>query len=198
MFVFSEVVYSSHKSSDLPKATQKGQEGTGLLFKGVSKCLVWPWKRRELWKGVFGQGQPTSPRSPGSGLEWGCITGRLRWFAHCPDTDWWTSVLTAHLPVQMAPQTGSTEKGTQPVSAFLQHFTWEEIRSHNGRGQSQEQWLVIDRKVYDVSKFSKHHPGGSRVISHYAGQDATVRSRRLVEEGGSIGRAGWHGGERWW
>ncbi|KFV03160.1 Fatty acid desaturase 1, partial [Pterocles gutturalis] len=34
-------------------------------------------------------------------------------------------------------------------------------------------WLVIDRKVYDVSKFSKHHPGGSRVISHYAGQDAT-------------------------
>ncbi|NXW00106.1 FADS1 desaturase, partial [Fregetta grallaria] len=34
-------------------------------------------------------------------------------------------------------------------------------------------WLVIDRKVYDVSKFSKQHPGGSRVISHYAGQDAT-------------------------
>lgn len=155
---------------------------------------MWPWKRRELWKGVFGQGEPTSPRSPGSGLEWDCITGRLRWFAHCLDPDWWTSVLTAHLPVQMAPQTGSTEKETQPVSAFLQLFTWEEIRSHNGRGQSREQWLVIDRKVYDVSKFSKHHPGGSRVISHYAGQDATVRSRRLVEEGGSIGRAGWHGG----
>ncbi|NXB00494.1 FADS1 desaturase, partial [Cnemophilus loriae] len=34
-------------------------------------------------------------------------------------------------------------------------------------------WLVIDRKVYDVSTFSKRHPGGSRVISHYAGQDAT-------------------------
>ncbi|NXG78033.1 FADS1 desaturase, partial [Baryphthengus martii] len=34
-------------------------------------------------------------------------------------------------------------------------------------------WLVIDRKVYDVSKFSKRHPGGSRVLSHYAGQDAT-------------------------
>ncbi|NWY43392.1 FADS1 desaturase, partial [Sylvia atricapilla] len=34
-------------------------------------------------------------------------------------------------------------------------------------------WLVIDRKVYDVSEFSKRHPGGSRVISHYAGQDAT-------------------------
>ncbi|NWV57880.1 FADS1 desaturase, partial [Daphoenositta chrysoptera] len=34
-------------------------------------------------------------------------------------------------------------------------------------------WLVIDRKVYDVSEFSKRHPGGTRVISHYAGQDAT-------------------------
>ncbi|NXG14776.1 FADS1 desaturase, partial [Grallaria varia] len=34
-------------------------------------------------------------------------------------------------------------------------------------------WLVIDRKVYDVSRFSRQHPGGSRVLSHYAGQDAT-------------------------
>uniref|UniRef100_A0A672TJ66 Cytochrome b5 heme-binding domain-containing protein n=1 Tax=Strigops habroptila TaxID=2489341 RepID=A0A672TJ66_STRHB len=73
----------------------------------------------------------------------------------------------------MAPQTGSAGKETRPVSAFLQLFTWEEIRIHNGRGQGQEQWLVIDRKVYDVGRFSKRHPGGSRVLSHYAGQDAT-------------------------
>uniref|UniRef100_A0A8C3MNC4 Uncharacterized protein n=3 Tax=Passeriformes TaxID=9126 RepID=A0A8C3MNC4_GEOPR len=64
-------------------------------------------------------------------------------------------------------------KGTGPVPAFPQLFTWEEIRIHNGRGQGREQWLVVDRKVYDVSQFSKRHPGGSRVISHYAGQDAT-------------------------
>uniref|UniRef100_A0A8C9EGP3 Cytochrome b5 heme-binding domain-containing protein n=1 Tax=Pavo cristatus TaxID=9049 RepID=A0A8C9EGP3_PAVCR len=61
----------------------------------------------------------------------------------------------------------------KPVSAFLQLYTWEEIRIHNGRGPSKEQWLVIDRNVYDVSNFSKRHPGGSRVIGHYAGQDAT-------------------------
>ncbi|XP_071895073.1 acyl-CoA (8-3)-desaturase isoform X2 [Anas platyrhynchos] len=73
----------------------------------------------------------------------------------------------------MAPQTGSTEKEAKPISAFPQHLTWEEIKIHNGRGQSQQQWLVIDRNVYDVSTFSKLHPGGSRVISHYAGQDAT-------------------------
>ncbi|NXA43677.1 FADS1 desaturase, partial [Eudromia elegans] len=34
-------------------------------------------------------------------------------------------------------------------------------------------WLVIDRKVYDVSEFCHRHPGGRRVINHYAGQDAT-------------------------
>uniref|UniRef100_A0A8D0DKB7 Cytochrome b5 heme-binding domain-containing protein n=1 Tax=Salvator merianae TaxID=96440 RepID=A0A8D0DKB7_SALMN len=37
----------------------------------------------------------------------------------------------------------------------------------------QERWLVIDRKVYDISRFCHQHPGGYRVISHYAGQDAT-------------------------
>uniref|UniRef100_A0A803Y714 Cytochrome b5 heme-binding domain-containing protein n=1 Tax=Meleagris gallopavo TaxID=9103 RepID=A0A803Y714_MELGA len=69
--------------------------------------------------------------------------------------------------------TGSTEKERKPVSTFLQLFTWEEVRIRNGRGPSKEQWLVIDRNVYDVSNFSGRHPGGSRVIGHYAGQDAT-------------------------
>jgi len=102
-------------------------------------------------------------------------------------------VLNAHPEVQMAPQTGSTEKERKPVSAFLQLFTWEEIRIHNGHGPSKEQWLVIDRNVYDVSNFSKRHPGGSRVIGHYAGQDATVRSRDGVEEYGSSVGTGEHG-----
>lgn len=54
---------------------------------------------------------------------------------------------------------------------------------------------MVDRKVYDVSRFSKSHPGGSRVISHYAGQDATVRAGKAAEEGGSSGREGGYGGE---
>uniref|UniRef100_A0A8C6YNU9 Fatty acid desaturase 1-like n=1 Tax=Nothoprocta perdicaria TaxID=30464 RepID=A0A8C6YNU9_NOTPE len=73
----------------------------------------------------------------------------------------------------MAPQTGPTKKETQPLAAFPRLFTWEEVRVHNGRGQGREQWLVINRKVYDVSEFSNRHPGGKRVIGHYAGQDAT-------------------------
>ncbi|XP_028648425.1 acyl-CoA (8-3)-desaturase [Erpetoichthys calabaricus] len=49
-------------------------------------------------------------------------------------------------------------------------FTWTEVQKHNGQG---EKWLVINRKVYNISEFCQRHPGGKRVISHYAGQDAT-------------------------
>uniref|UniRef100_A0A670HSN3 Cytochrome b5 heme-binding domain-containing protein n=1 Tax=Podarcis muralis TaxID=64176 RepID=A0A670HSN3_PODMU len=60
-----------------------------------------------------------------------------------------------------------------PVNA-PQLFTWEEIGLRSGKGNSKEErWLVINRKVYDVSKFYWRHPGGRRVISHYSGQDAT-------------------------
>ncbi|XP_067902273.1 acyl-CoA (8-3)-desaturase-like isoform X2 [Heterodontus francisci] len=58
----------------------------------------------------------------------------------------------------------STECGRDGV------FTWEEVQKHCTRT---DRWLVIHRKVYDISEFSKRHPGGARVIGHYAGQDAT-------------------------
>ncbi|CAM4574087.1 unnamed protein product [Caretta caretta] len=53
-------------------------------------------------------------------------------------------------------------------------------RSGSTRGwghPQQEQWLVIDRKVYDMSQFYWWHPEGARLISLYAGQDAPVRTR---------------------
>ncbi|NXF90614.1 FADS2 desaturase, partial [Eubucco bourcierii] len=49
-------------------------------------------------------------------------------------------------------------------------YTWEEIQKHNLRT---DKWLVIERKVYNVTKWAKRHPGGQRVISHCAGEDAT-------------------------
>nr|XP_004553068.2 fatty acid desaturase 2 [Maylandia zebra] len=49
-------------------------------------------------------------------------------------------------------------------------YTWEEVQSHNSRN---DQWLVIDRKVYNITHWAKRHPGGFRVIGHYAGEDAT-------------------------
>lgn len=52
------------------------------------------------------------------------------------------------------------------------YFTWDEVAQRSGR--ERERWLVVERRVYDISDFVRRHPGGSRVISHYAGQDATV------------------------
>uniref|UniRef100_A0A4W5M103 Fatty acid desaturase 2 n=1 Tax=Hucho hucho TaxID=62062 RepID=A0A4W5M103_9TELE len=52
-------------------------------------------------------------------------------------------------------------------------YTWEEVQRHSHRG---DQWLVIDRKVYNITQWAKRHPGGIRVISHFAGEDATVSS----------------------
>lgn len=65
----------------------------------------------------------------------------------------------------MAPETPA--QGPIP-----RYFTWDEVAQRSGRDK--ERWLVIDRKVYNISEFTRQHPGGSRVISHYAGQDATV------------------------
>lgn len=47
---------------------------------------------------------------------------------------------------------------------------WEEVKSHNKRD---DRWIVIDGQVYDVTNWSRRHPGGSSMIGHYAGQDAT-------------------------
>ncbi|EIW80311.1 glyoxylate dehydrogenase [Coniophora puteana RWD-64-598 SS2] len=34
-------------------------------------------------------------------------------------------------------------------------------------------WIIVHGKVYDVTQFLPEHPGGSRIILKYAGQDAT-------------------------
>ncbi|NXQ90016.1 FADS2 desaturase, partial [Nyctibius grandis] len=54
--------------------------------------------------------------------------------------------------------------------AQIRFYTWEEIQKHNLRT---DKWLVIERKVYNVTKWAYRHPGGQRVINHCAGEDAT-------------------------
>ena len=51
------------------------------------------------------------------------------------------------------------------------YFTREEVSKHNKKGDC---WIILNGYVYNVTKFLNIHPGGSRIISIYAGQDATV------------------------
>ncbi|KAI4581173.1 hypothetical protein MJG53_010715 [Ovis ammon polii x Ovis aries] len=52
----------------------------------------------------------------------------------------------------------------------LNRYTWQEIQRHN---QKTDQWLVINRKVYNVTAWVDRHPGGRKVLNYYAGEDAT-------------------------
>ncbi|XP_041053723.1 acyl-CoA 6-desaturase [Carcharodon carcharias] len=62
---------------------------------------------------------------------------------------------------------GEEDGGCEKILAL---YTWEEIQKHNSKT---DKWLVIDRKVYNVTNWALKHPGGIRVISHFAGEDAT-------------------------
>jgi Cytochrome b5-like Heme/Steroid binding domain len=45
-----------------------------------------------------------------------------------------------------------------------------EVAKHNS---SSDCWLIIENKVYDVSKYLISHPGGRAVIIQYCGTEAT-------------------------
>ncbi|KAB5516129.1 hypothetical protein DKX38_026777 [Salix brachista] len=49
-------------------------------------------------------------------------------------------------------------------------FTFEEVSVHNNH---KDCWLIINGKVYDVTKFMEDHPGGDEVLLSFTGQDAT-------------------------
>jgi len=46
-----------------------------------------------------------------------------------------------------------------------------DVGKHNRDG---DLWVIINDKVYDLTKFSAEHPGGKDIIVKYAGKDATT------------------------
>ncbi|XP_039620113.1 acyl-CoA 6-desaturase isoform X1 [Polypterus senegalus] len=72
-----------------------------------------------------------------------------------------------------------TEQSGECSTKTFGVYTWEEIQKHNLKT---DKWLVIERKVYNITEWSKRHPGGTRVISHYAGEDATDAFRAFHPE----------------
>ncbi|XP_061165492.1 acyl-CoA 6-desaturase-like isoform X1 [Saccostrea echinata] len=52
----------------------------------------------------------------------------------------------------------------------LGSYSCQEVAKHDKRD---DRWIIINNEVYNITEWSKRHPGGSKVIGHYAGQDAT-------------------------
>eukprot|EP00760_Papus_ankaliazontas_P004397 PhM_4_TR11859/c0_g1_i1/m.65912 len=56
-------------------------------------------------------------------------------------------------------------------------FALEEVQKHTNPDESI--WVIITGKVYDVTAFASHHPGGARVLHRVAGTDCTDAFTRL-------------------
>uniref|UniRef100_H3CVD0 Cytochrome b5 type B n=2 Tax=Tetraodon nigroviridis TaxID=99883 RepID=H3CVD0_TETNG len=64
----------------------------------------------------------------------------------------------------------NVEENGRPVESDVKYFTLEEIKEHN---MSNDTWIVIHDKVYDITRFLEEHPGGEEVLLEQAGGDAT-------------------------
>jgi cytochrome b involved in lipid metabolism len=62
-------------------------------------------------------------------------------------------------------------KGSEDSNTKTDLYAWSEVKRHNTK---KDLWIVIDGYVYDITKFQKRHPGGSKVINFYSGTDASV------------------------
>lgn len=59
---------------------------------------------------------------------------------------------------------------THPNHEGLPQFSWDEIARHTERT---DRWIAVNGYVYDVTNWARRHPGGEKIISGYAGQDAS-------------------------
>ncbi|KAL4867213.1 hypothetical protein BDV12DRAFT_186856 [Aspergillus spectabilis] len=58
---------------------------------------------------------------------------------------------------------------------FERIYSGEELLIHNRDG---DLWLAIDGIVYDLTRFSDEHPGGTKILVSVAGTDATKKFRK--------------------
>merc|ERR1712159_809215 len=56
-----------------------------------------------------------------------------------------------------------------------QALTRDRVLTHNNISDC---WIIIDNKVFDITKFLKNHPGGSKILLDVAGRDVTIQFQK--------------------
>lgn len=62
------------------------------------------------------------------------------------------------------------------VPAHMREYTREEVAQHCSH---EDQWIIIEDKVYDITNWVKRHPGG-KVISYYRG--TTKHTKQTLQQ----------------
>ncbi len=57
-------------------------------------------------------------------------------------------------------------------------YTEKEVSAHN---TPEDSWTIIDNNVYNITGFMKIHPGGSLILSKFAGKNATNVFNNVVK-----------------
>ncbi|ORY26687.1 FMN-dependent dehydrogenase-domain-containing protein [Naematelia encephala] len=70
--------------------------------------------------------------------------------------------------------------GPNASQAAGRFISMDEVSTHN---LAHDAWVVVDGKVYDVTHFHKHHPGGASIIVSNAGRDVTELFRPIHPPG---------------
>lgn len=72
--------------------------------------------------------------------------------------------------IDNSPSNSNTSSSSTPAANTNKTFTTDEVPQHS---KASDCWLIIDGKVYEVTKYIQDHPGGASAIIDYCGQEAT-------------------------
>ena len=65
------------------------------------------------------------------------------------------------------------------INYIMKTFNFNEVSKHN---TAKDCWVVIDKNVYDVTKFLNEHPGGKKVLTRVGGKDVTEQFYQLHQK----------------